>query len=80
MKLVQEVAQTISDSKLKPWGFNYLSNEGSIAGQEVMHFHVHIIPKYAKHAGLKLSLGSQNLNTIDNVYNDIKNVKKKGSF
>ncbi|MDR0752617.1 MAG: HIT family protein [Mycoplasmataceae bacterium] len=35
-------------NKLNPDGFNYLSNENQIAGQVVMHFHFHIIPRYEK--------------------------------
>lgn len=50
-QLVQDVSRNIEASKLKPWGINYLSNQGNTAGQEVLHFHVHIIPKYAKNKG-----------------------------
>ncbi len=53
ISLAQDVAKLYEDSKLKPWGFNYLSNQGSIAGQEVMHFHLHVIPKYAAGEGFK---------------------------
>ncbi len=28
-------------------GFNFFSNNGSIAGQSVFHFHIHITPRYA---------------------------------
>ncbi len=52
IKLVKKVSNKIEDTKkLNPWGFNYLSNQGTIAGQEVMHFHMHIIPKYVKDKG-----------------------------
>ena len=27
-------------------GFNIKQNSGSVAGQEVMHYHVHLIPRY----------------------------------
>jgi histidine triad (HIT) family protein len=77
IKLAQEISQTINDSKLKPWGFNYLINEGNIAGQEIMHFHIHVIPKYAKHEGLKLLVGKQHLDLVDHVFEQITDAKKR---
>ncbi len=32
---------------LKPEGFNYFINEGKVAGQLVMHLHMHVVPRYA---------------------------------
>lgn len=52
IKLVKKVAINLEDvKKLNPWGFNFLSNQGKIAGQEIMHFHIHVIPKYIKNKG-----------------------------
>ncbi|GCC10320.1 HIT-like protein [archaeon] len=31
---------------LKPEGFNYFINEGKLAGQLVMHLHMHVVPRY----------------------------------
>lgn len=31
----------------KPLGFNILNNCGEAAGQTVMHYHMHVIPRYA---------------------------------
>ena len=28
-------------------GFNLVQNNGEVAGQTVMHFHMHMIPRYA---------------------------------
>lgn len=28
-------------------GFNFFSNNGTVAGQSVFHFHIHITPRYA---------------------------------
>ncbi len=56
--LAKEVANKIKCSKLDPWGFNYLSNEESIAGQVIFHFHIHIIPKYGKDEGFKTDIGN----------------------
>lgn len=54
--LTKEVANKIETcKKLNPWGINYLSNQGKIAGQEIMHFHIHIIPKYIKEKGFNFS-------------------------
>lgn len=35
------------DEKYKPDGYNVGWNVGSVAGQEVAHAHLHIIPRYA---------------------------------
>lgn len=38
--------------KLKANGVNVLTNANPIAGQSVMHFHMHIIPRYDENDGL----------------------------
>lgn len=38
-------------------GLNLLSSAGSVAGQEVFHLHVHLIPRYAGRAGLANLIG-----------------------
>ncbi|MDZ7669444.1 MAG: HIT family protein [Gammaproteobacteria bacterium] len=35
------------DQEFQPAGYNVGFNAGPAAGQTVMHFHVHIIPRYA---------------------------------
>lgn len=44
-KSVSKVSKLIRD-KLECDGFNLLVNQGKLAGQEVDHFHIHIIPRY----------------------------------
>ncbi|MGA0233168.1 MAG: HIT family protein [Saprospiraceae bacterium] len=39
-------AQTIINEKYSPDGFNIGMNCGTSAGQTVMHFHCHVIPRY----------------------------------
>ncbi|WP_027124158.1 HIT family protein [Mycoplasmoides pirum] len=69
--LVKSVSKKLKNSKLDPWGINYLSNEGNIAGQEVFHFHVHVIPKYAAGEGFGFKTNKINLQPIDEIYKDI---------
>lgn len=38
--------------KLAADGINLLSSTGSVAGQEVFHLHVHLVPRYAAEPGL----------------------------
>lgn len=71
--LVKEVTLKIDHSVLKPWGYNYLSNQGSIAGQMVNHFHVHIIPKYAKEEGFLFKEGKK---VLDDNENNLKKILK----
>ena len=66
------VANKIANSKLKPWGFNYLFNEGKIANQAVMHVHMHVIPKYGKNEGWKgTKCANIYVSDIDEVYQTI---------
>lgn len=41
-----EKAKSDLDKKYKPDGYNILVNCGEVAGQSVMHAHVHLIPRY----------------------------------
>ena len=39
-------AKEIIEKQYKPNGYNIGMNCGEVAGQSVMHFHCHIIPRY----------------------------------
>ncbi|NPA23346.1 MAG: HIT family protein [Crenarchaeota archaeon] len=52
-RAVKRVSRLLLD-KLKASGVNVLHNAGREANQEVMHFHVHVIPRYDPH-DLKLT-------------------------
>lgn len=45
MMLARKMAYVLKD-KLNCDGLNLLQNNGSAAGQTVMHFHMHLIPRY----------------------------------
>ena len=76
--LCQDVAVKISTSTLKPWGFNYLCNEGNVAGQVVMHVHMHVIPKYGRDEGFKFGEAKNKiLKPVEEVYKIIKKQKDK---
>ena len=45
-KVAKKVAGTLKE-KLGCDGLNLVQNNGAAAGQTVMHFHLHIIPRYA---------------------------------
>lgn len=44
-KLIQQ-AKTEIEKKYQPLGYNIKVNCGKVAGQEIMHAHIHLIPKY----------------------------------
>ena len=48
---IDAVARMLID-KLAADGINLLSSTGSVAGQEVFHLHVHLVPRYAAEPGL----------------------------
>ncbi len=41
-----QLVKEIIDEKYKPNGYNIGWNIGSVAGQEVFHVHLHVIPRY----------------------------------
>lgn len=45
VKVAKKVAETMKE-KLSCDGLNLVQNNGPAAGQTVMHFHLHIIPRY----------------------------------
>ena len=48
---VDATARLLRD-KLQPGGLNIFSSAGAIAGQEIFHLHVHLIPRYESSPGL----------------------------
>jgi histidine triad (HIT) family protein len=45
-KIAQRVALALRGSRLGCAGVNLFLADGSVAGQEVMHVHLHILPRY----------------------------------
>ena len=45
MVLAKKLTSQIKE-KLGADGFNLVQNNGEVAGQTVMHFHLHLIPRY----------------------------------
>ena len=60
MEKVKMLAKAIT-SALNASGCNILNNCGELAGQSVMHFHVHIIPRY-ENDDLKIEFKEHSLN------------------
>ena len=59
MHQVMDVAQRIGQVDIKllgAKGVNILSNCYPAAGQSVMHFHVHVIPRYEDEEGFKIEM------------------------
>ncbi len=59
MHKVMDVAQRIGQVQIKMLGaegVNILSNVYEAAGQSVMHFHVHVIPRYTNDTGLVIEM------------------------
>lgn len=66
MQVAQQLANQIKE-KLNCDGINILTNIGQAAGQSVMHFHIHIIPRYENDDHLTLqfnSIGEVDLESI----------------
>lgn len=59
MHKVMDVAQRIGQVDIKllgAKGVNILSNCYPAAGQSVMHFHVHVIPRYEDEEGIRIEM------------------------
>ena len=59
MHKVMDVAQLIGQVEIKllgALGVNILTNCYSAAGQTVMHFHVHVIPRYKQDKGFAITM------------------------
>ena len=77
MHKVMDVAQRIGQIQIKMLGargVNILSNAYEAAGQSVMHFHVHVIPRYGSTEGFILEFkdNSEGLN-LPQIADSIKN-------
>ncbi len=60
MKTVKKIAPAIKTA-MEADGFNILVNNGTEAGQQVFHTHVHIIPRYKSAAFQKFPPGKPNV-------------------
>lgn len=70
MKKTQSIAKLLT-SKLNAKGCNVLINTNEVAGQTVMHTHVHIIPRYDENDTVKFEF-SENKLDLNEVLNLIK--------
>lgn len=52
-------------------GINVLSSAGAVAGQEVFHLHVHLVPRYADDPGLRALLVRDESIDLDAVAADL---------
>jgi histidine triad (HIT) family protein len=70
---VEAVARLLMH-RLAADGINVLSSTGQVAGQEVFHLHVHVVPRYADEPGLSLlvNAGVAPDGELDSVYRQIQ--------
>ncbi len=64
---VTKVAQDLANKlkvKLNAQGINIVSNNGTIAGQSVSHFHFHIIPRYSEEDTFEINY-TDNSDSVD---------------
>ena len=66
---VYDVAQRLGQAMvgvLGAKGVNILTNVGEAAGQSVMHFHVHVIPRYTGgEGGFQITMKAQDTSSMD---------------
>lgn len=67
---ISATARLLADT-LATDGMNLLSNNGMVAGQEVFHFHVHLVPRFSHRPGLAdLTIRERNID-LDRVHRQI---------
>ena len=56
-------------------GANVLTNANEVAGQTVMHFHIHIIPRYNETDQIKIDITDRSQEVdLDNIFNKINSL------
>jgi histidine triad (HIT) family protein len=70
---IEAVARLLVD-RLGAGGINLLCSSGAVAGQEVFHLHVHVVPRYASETGLDQMINRRQLpeGELDSVYRQIQ--------
>ena len=63
MGAAQKIAQA-QVSSLGAKGVNIINNTNEMAGQTVMHFHVHVIPRYSNEDALRLEFNSNKIDML----------------
>ena len=66
----QDVAKILMD-KLHAEGLNVLINTNEVAGQTMMHTHIHLIPRYSEYDTVHFSF-TENHHDLNEVLNEIK--------
>lgn len=64
---VMGAAQKITQAQvasLGAKGVNIINNTNEVAGQTVMHFHVHVIPRYSNEDALRLEFNSNKIEKL----------------
>ena len=72
---ISKVAQIIANqlkTKLNASGINILTNAGQAAGQEVFHFHMHLIPRFNENDGIEIKFNRLDDFDLEAIYNAIK--------
>lgn len=65
---LMQVAQTLGKhimEKTGAKGMNILSNLNEVAGQSVMHFHVHLIPRYSEEDAVQIAFHESEKQDLD---------------
>jgi len=72
MKLAKKLGERMVE-RLEADGLNIVQNNGETAGQTVMHFHIHVIPRY-KDDGQKIGWkpGSPSQEELESLCNKLK--------
>lgn len=71
IKVTKDIANKIV-TKLNANGVNILTNANEVAGQTVMHFHLHIIPRYDNNDQIEINYSDRsNEVNLDSLFNQI---------
>lgn len=64
MKVATKLGKHLQ-TKLNAKGMNLLSNANEVAGQTVMHFHLHLIPRYSEEDAITIAFNESDKQDLD---------------
>ena len=74
IKVIKKLTNQII-TNLDAKGANVLTNANEVAGQTVMHFHIHIIPRYNETDQIKIDFTDRSQEVdLDNIFNKINSL------
>lgn len=77
LQYIPKIAQAIKASDKNIKGLNVFVNNGEIAGQVVMHSHIHLVPRYGENDGVNVPHINHAAEYTPEAYQEVANTIKQ---